>query len=68
MVTAGSIHTCAVMSAGTMRCWGNGQEGAVGLGNTLDLGDDGAPGSVPHILLGGLVTVDPPIDVTESLP
>jgi alpha-tubulin suppressor-like RCC1 family protein len=39
-ITAGSTHTCAVLSSGAVRCWGGNEIGQLGLGNTSPIGDD----------------------------
>jgi alpha-tubulin suppressor-like RCC1 family protein len=49
--TIGGGHTCAVMTDGTMRCWGRGEFGQLGYGDRLSLGDDELAGA------GGLVSV-----------
>ncbi len=49
-VAAGWIHVCALLDTGNVRCWGSGQDGLLGYGNTLTIGDDEAPaaaGDVP---------------------
>jgi hypothetical protein len=50
-VTAGAGHTCALLTTGTMRCWGTGTEGELGHGNPFAVGDGGttitAAGDVP---------------------
>jgi len=38
LVTASS-HTCAVLTTGATRCWGDGSEGKLGHGNTNHIGD-----------------------------
>ncbi len=35
-VTAGSVHTCAVLADSTSRCWGLGDDGRLGNGSTAD--------------------------------
>ena len=51
-VSAGFSHACAVLDNGTVRCWGNGQGGALGYGNTNHVGDNETPGSVGPVYLG----------------
>ncbi len=51
-IDAGSSHTCAVLDGGTVRCWGNGEFGRLGYGNTDDIGDDETPASVGAVDLG----------------
>lgn len=51
-VVAGSHHTCALLLGGSVRCWGAGYGGWLGLGNMLDLGDDERPDSAAPINLG----------------
>lgn len=42
-VAAGQAHNCALMLGGAVRCWGDGSSGALGYGNTEDVGDNEAP-------------------------
>lgn len=44
-VAAGGHHTCAVLSNGTVECWGLNRYGQLGYGNTENVGDDEAPSS-----------------------
>lgn len=48
-LAAGSMHTCAVLVTGALRCWGSGEHGQLGLGSTETIGDDEAPA------IGGIV-------------
>ena len=48
-VVAGGEHTCALMETGTVRCWGHGEVGQLGYGNTSDIGDDEAPWSAGDV-------------------
>src|SRR4249919_3193349 len=52
LIDAGNFHTCAVVGAGNVRCWGSGMGGQLGYGNTNDIGDNEAPGSVGPVDLG----------------
>ncbi len=50
LIDAGMEHTCALLSTGAIRCWGNGSYGRLGYGNEDIVGDDETPaeaGDVP---------------------
>lgn len=55
-ITAGTYHTCAILSDATTRCWGRPSEGMLGLnlgvGSSENIGDD-ATDSISPIDLGG---------------
>ena len=38
-ISAGSYQTCAILDDHTLRCWGSGLHGQLGLGDTADRGD-----------------------------
>jgi alpha-tubulin suppressor-like RCC1 family protein len=47
----GLAHTCAKLQDGNVRCWGEGDAGRLGYGDTIDIGDDETPaskGDVPY--------------------
>jgi len=46
---------CALMSDGSVRCWGNNDAGQLGLGNIEDIGDNEVPLDADPIDLGGTV-------------
>ncbi len=50
-ITAGALHTCAVLDNGTVRCWGFNQNGQLGYGATSTIGDTETPGSVAPVNL-----------------
>ena len=52
-ITAGDLHTCALLDDGSVRCWGLGTSGQLGYGNTSNIGDDETPGSAGPVDLGG---------------
>jgi alpha-tubulin suppressor-like RCC1 family protein len=57
-IAIGGEHTCAVLSKGVVKCWGDNGLGQLGLGDTNDRGDD--PGemgaTLPAVDLGSGVT------------
>ena len=55
-VSAGARHTCAVTAVGHLYCWGDGSRGALGYGNTDDVGLDITPEEVGIVSVGGRVT------------
>ncbi|MFV8750682.1 RCC1 domain-containing protein [Nannocystaceae bacterium ST9] len=52
-VAAGGSHTCALLDDGKVRCWGDNSVGQLGLGNTMNIGDDELPSAVDPVMLGG---------------
>ncbi len=48
-ITAGQDHTCALISDGTVTCWGNNGVGALGTGDLID-------SNVPVAITGGALT------------
>ena len=54
-VSAGTTHTCAVLSGGTVRCWGNGADGRLGYANTNSIGDNETAASAGNVNVGGSV-------------
>jgi hypothetical protein len=53
-VRPGRNHTCAMLEGGTVRCWGQGRYGALGRGDTANLGDDEDVAAATDIDLGGI--------------
>ena len=45
-VVAGDYHACALLSDGSVRCWGSTLDGELGYGNRTKIGDDELPSSV----------------------
>lgn len=53
-IAAGYMHTCALLATGSIKCWGYGGRGALGLGNRQNLGDepDEMGNDLPVVQLG----------------
>jgi alpha-tubulin suppressor-like RCC1 family protein len=54
-ITAGDSHTCAILDDGSVRCWGLGDFGQLGYGDTRTIGDNlnETPGQFGPVNLGG---------------
>lgn len=48
-LAAGRAHTCAVLSTGGLRCWGDNTVGQLGQGHLQSVGDDEHPMDVPAL-------------------
>jgi cysteine-rich repeat protein len=57
-IVHGVYHTCALTWSGNVKCWGAGQLGALGRGNTNNIGDNELPSSIGFINFGGGVVAD----------
>ena len=55
-IVAGGRHTCALLTDGAVRCWGNNHYGQLGYGHTDDIGDDESPVDAGNVNVGGTVT------------
>jgi alpha-tubulin suppressor-like RCC1 family protein len=53
--SVGSSHSCALLSGGQTRCWGLGNDGALGYGNETSIGDNETPASAGNVNVGALV-------------
>jgi alpha-tubulin suppressor-like RCC1 family protein len=53
-ITAGVLHTCALLDNGTVKCWGNSASGQLGLEDVATRGDAGGEmgDSLPSVPLG----------------
>ena len=55
-ISAGDVHTCALLDDGSVRCWGFGANGRLGYGSALGervaIGDDETPASIGPVNLG----------------
>lgn len=52
-LVSGKYHTCAILAAGNVRCWGRNETGQLGYGHTKNLGDQPGEMPTPDIALGG---------------
>ena len=51
-IAAGSVHTCALLDDGSVRCWGFGADGRLGYGNQVTIGDNEPAASGGPVDLG----------------
>jgi len=54
-ISAGGSHTCTLLLTDGVKCWGEGANGALGYGNTENIGDDELPSSVGVVDVGETV-------------
>lgn len=54
-LAAGENSTCARLTTGKVRCWGQASYGVLGYGNTNDIGDNELPSSAGDVNIGGNV-------------
>lgn len=55
-ISAGASHTCALLTTGAVRCWGDGSGGRLGYAGTASIGDDETPAAVGDVPVGAKVT------------
>ena len=48
-ISAENQHTCARLNTGGLRCWGRSNNGQLGYGNVLSVGDNEIPASFPEV-------------------
>jgi len=58
VITTGGSHTCAILDNEYIKCWGENDQGQLGLGNTNDRGDGigGMGDSLPVVNMGSGIT------------
>jgi alpha-tubulin suppressor-like RCC1 family protein len=54
-LTAGALHSCALLETGTLRCWGSGTDGRLGYNDTNPVGASNTPNQAGDVPVGGLV-------------
>ncbi|MCY1020115.1 RCC1 domain-containing protein [Pyxidicoccus sp. MSG2] len=54
-ITAGASHTCALLTTGKVRCWGQAELGQLGYGNFAAIGDNETPATAGDVDVGGPV-------------
>ncbi|HMJ10481.1 MAG TPA: hypothetical protein VK524_03690, partial [Polyangiaceae bacterium] len=54
-ISAGQGHTCALLTTGKVRCWGDNFFGKLGYGHTAMIGDDEQPAAAGDVNVGGTV-------------
>jgi cysteine-rich repeat protein len=56
-ISAGLAHNCALMESGNVRCWGYGNSGRLGTGDTTNIGDQPGDGVPKDVDLGGVLVL-----------
>ncbi len=51
-IALGSAHSCVLLDTGGVRCWGLGADGALGYGNSANIGDDEDPATANNVPVG----------------
>ena len=51
-LSAGMMHTCALLDDGSVKCWGDNSKGQLGQGNTDPIGDNDVPSDYAAINFG----------------
>ena len=54
-IRAGADYTCVLLEEGCVKCWGDNEDGQLGLGNTENVGDNEPPSSSGSVKLNGRV-------------
>jgi cysteine-rich repeat protein len=54
-IVAGGFHTCVRLWTGAVRCWGRNNEGQLGHGHSLPIGDNEVPSTAGDVDVGGPV-------------
>ncbi|MCP4444091.1 MAG: hypothetical protein GY811_01935 [Myxococcales bacterium] len=54
-IASGHDHSCALLGAGQVRCWGDGRFGKLGNLDTVTIGDNETPASAGDVDVGGTV-------------
>ncbi|HLT35709.1 MAG TPA: RTX toxin, partial [Enhygromyxa sp.] len=52
LVELGNSFACALLSGGSLRCWGENNFGQLGLGHVMNIGDDELPTAADPVMLG----------------
>lgn len=55
-IVAGDAHTCALLDAGSVRCWGIGRNGRLGYGGDESIGETRSPAQAGDVAIGGTAT------------
>jgi alpha-tubulin suppressor-like RCC1 family protein len=55
-ISVGYFSTCAILDDGSLRCWGQADQGQLGYGNKNDIGDNETPASAGAVEIGGTAT------------
>ena len=67
-MTAGAEHVCVYLPRGNVRCWGSNDMGELGLGHSMDIGDDESFGNFQNADIEKFAYIYPVVSLSSVAP